>query len=128
MKEYQTYVKTSQTGEKTSFMNTQMGNTHSVPKVGRNKKSGACVIKEFPAVVGCSLCLLACQHIGTLRSRHEIFFVDFDKICLFCDKYYICIDKYVFIIIKIKYINSDRICNICDKVNYITKLYIFYNT
>ena len=43
---------------------------------------------------------------------------------MFYNKYYVCIDKYVFIIIKIKYVNSDRIC---DKVNFITKLHTFYN-
>ena len=62
---------------------------------------------------------------GTLRSRHGTF-VDFDKIFVFCcDKYCICIDKYVFIVIKIKCVNSDRICDI---VNFTTKLHIFYNT
>ena len=54
--------------------------------------------------------------------------VDFNKICVFCDKYCICIDKCVFIIIKIKYVNSDKINNICDKINFITKLHTFYNT
>ncbi len=38
--------------------------------------------------------------------------VNFDKICIFCD-------KYIFIIIKIKYVNSDKINDICDKVNFI---------
>ena len=63
---------------------------------------------------------------GTLRSHHEIF-VDFDKIIVFCGKSYIRIDKCMFIIVKIKYMNSDRICDICDKINFITKLYILYN-
>ena len=61
---------------------------------------------------------------GTLRSRHGTF-VDFDKICMFCDKCCVHINKCVFIIIKIKCVNSDRIC---DKVNFTTKLHIFYNT
>jgi hypothetical protein len=61
---------------------------------------------------------------GTLRSRHGTF-VDFDKICVFCGKCYVRIDKYVFIVVKIKCVNSGRIC---DKVNFTTKLHIFYNT
>jgi hypothetical protein len=65
---------------------------------------------------------------GTLRSRHGTF-VDFDKIFVFCcDKYCIRIDKYVFIVVKIKCVNSGRICDICDIVNFITKLHTFYNT
>ena len=51
----------------------------------------------------------------TLRSHHGIF-VDFDKICVFYD-------KYVFIIVKIKRVNSDRIC---DKVNFTIKHITFY--
>jgi hypothetical protein len=38
--------------------------------------------------------------------------VDFDKICMFCDKYCVRINKCVFIVIKIKYVNSDRISDI----------------
>jgi hypothetical protein len=53
---------------------------------------------------------------------------NFNKICVFCDKCYVCIDKYVFIVIKIKCVNSGRICDICDKVNFTTKLHTFYNT
>jgi hypothetical protein len=64
---------------------------------------------------------------GILRSRHRTF-VDFDKICVFCGKYCVRIDKCVFIIIKIKDVNFGRICDICDKVNFITKLHTFYNT
>ena len=47
---------------------------------------------------------------------------------MFCGKYDVRIDKCVFIVIKIKYVNSDRINNICDKVNFTTKLHTFYNT
>ena len=47
---------------------------------------------------------------------------------MFCGKYGVRIDKCVFIVIKIKYVNSDRINNICDKINFTTKLHIFYNT
>ena len=64
---------------------------------------------------------------GTLRSRYETF-VDFDKIYVFYGKHYIRIDKYVFIVVKIKCVNFDRIYDICDKVNFIIKLYTFYNT
>ena len=46
---------------------------------------------------------------------------------MFCDKYCVCIGKCVFIIVKIKCVNSDRISDICDKVNFSTKLHIFYN-
>jgi hypothetical protein len=54
--------------------------------------------------------------------------VDFDKICVFCDKCCARIDKCVFIVIKIKCMNSGRVSDICDKVNFTTKLHIFYNT
>ena len=63
----------------------------------------------------------------TLRSCNGIG-VDFDKICVFCGKCCIRIDKCVFIIVKIKCVNSCKINNIGDKVNFTTKLYIFYNT
>ena len=62
----------------------------------------------------------------TLRSCHRID-VDFDKICVFCGKCYVHVDKYVFIIVKIKCVNSDRINDICDKVNFTTKLHTFYS-
>jgi hypothetical protein len=65
--------------------------------------------------------------MGTLRSRHGIF-VDFDKIYVFCSKCCVRIDKCVFIVIKIKYVNSGKICDICDKVNFTTKLHTLYNT
>ena len=54
--------------------------------------------------------------------------VDFDKICVFCDKCCVRIDKCVFIVVKIKCVNSSGISNICNKVNYTTKLNTFYNT
>jgi hypothetical protein len=46
--------------------------------------------------------------------------VDFDKICVFCDKCCVRIDKYVFIVVKIKCMNSGRISDICYKVNFTT--------
>jgi hypothetical protein len=61
---------------------------------------------------------------GTLRFRHGTF-VDFDKVYMFCDKCCVHINKCVFIVIKIKCVNSGRIC---DKVNFTTKLHTFYNT
>ena len=64
------------------------------------------------------------QQRETLRSRHEIF-VDFNKICVFYGKCCVHIYKYVFIVVKIKCVNSGRIC---DKVNFTTKLHTFYNT
>ena len=54
----------------------------------------------------------------------HMFFVDFDKICVFCGTCYVRIDKCVFIVIKIKCVNSGRIC---DKVNFTRKLHTFYN-
>ena len=48
---------------------------------------------------------------GTLGSRHGTS-VDFDKICVFCGKCYVCIDKCVFIVVKVKFVNSDRISDI----------------
>jgi hypothetical protein len=39
---------------------------------------------------------------------------------MFCDKCYVCIDKCVFIVVKIKCVNTDRISVICDKVNFTT--------
>ena len=47
---------------------------------------------------------------------------------MFYDKYCICIDKCVFIVIKVKCVNLDRISDICDKVNFTIKLHTFYNT
>ena len=54
--------------------------------------------------------------------------VDFDKICVFCSKFYVCIGKCVFIVIKIKCVNLGRISDIYDKVNFTIKLHTFYNT
>jgi hypothetical protein len=53
--------------------------------------------------------------------------VNFDKICVFCGRCCVYIDICVFIVVKIKCMNSDRISDICDKVNFTTKLHIFYN-
>ena len=47
---------------------------------------------------------------------------------MFYGKCCVHIDKCVFIIAKIKCVNSGRICDICDKVNFIIKLHSFYNT
>jgi hypothetical protein len=65
--------------------------------------------------------------LGTFRFRA---FVDFNKICFFFINvvFVLNINKCVFIIVKIKCMNSDRICNICDKVNFTIKLHTFYNT
>ena len=64
----------------------------------------------------------------TLRSCHHRIFVDFDKICVFCGKCCVRINKCVFIVVKLKCVNSGRICDICNKVNFTTKLHTFYNT
>ena len=37
-----------------------------------------------------------------------------------CGKYCVYIDKCVFIVVKIKCVNSGRISDICDKVNFTT--------
>ena len=63
---------------------------------------------------------------GTLRSRQRIG-VDFEQIYVFCDKCCVCIDKCVFIIVKIKRVNFGKISDICDKVNFITN-YTHYTT
>jgi hypothetical protein len=70
---------------------------------------------------------MALSNRETLRSHHGID-VDFDKICVFCGKCYVRIDKCVFIVVKIKCVNLGRISDICDKVNFTTKLHTFYNT
>jgi hypothetical protein len=84
---------------------------------------------SFKLFITVTICFFVCCNIlrGTLRSRHKIR-VDFDKICMFCNKCCVRIDKCVFIVVKIKYVNSGRISDICDKINFITKLYTFYNT
>ena len=74
--------------------------------------------------------MVSTQHVsknGEIpRSRH-VPGVNFDKICVFCGRCCVYIDKCVFIIVKIKCMNSGRISDICDKVNFNTKLQIFYN-
>ena len=55
----------------------------------------------------------------TLMSRYRIR-VDFDKIYTFCGKWSVCSDKRVFIIVKIKCVNSGNISDICDKLNFTT--------
>ena len=59
------------------------------------------------------------------RRKHLGFIMDvnFDKICVLCDKYCVRNDKYVSIIIKIKCVNSnniDNISDIYDKFNFTT--------
>jgi hypothetical protein len=53
--------------------------------------------------------------------------VDFNKIDVICDKYYVRINTYIFIIIKIKYVILYKINDIYNKINFIIKLHIFYN-
>ena len=55
----------------------------------------------------------------TFRSRQGTG-VDFDKIYVFCNKCCLHIDKFVFIVVKIKCMNSGRISDICYKVNFTT--------
>jgi hypothetical protein len=56
-------------------------------------------------------------HLAPITVRID---VDFDKICMFYDKICISNDKYVFIIVKIKYMNFDNISDIYDKLNFTT--------
>ena len=51
------------------------------------------------------------KHLGPTTGTD----VDFDKLCVFCGKCCVRIDKFVFIIVKIKCMNSGRISDICDK-------------
>ena len=44
----------------------------------------------------------------TLSSRYGIR-IDFDIFCVFCSKCCVCSDKYVFIVVKIKCVNSGNI-------------------
>ena len=55
----------------------------------------------------------------TLSSRYGIR-IDFDIFCVFCSKCCVCSDKYVFIVVKIKCVNSSNINDICDKLNFTT--------
>ncbi len=64
------------------------------------------------------------KHLGPVRGTN----VDFDKICVFCGKCCVRINTCLFIVVKIKCVNSSRISDICDKVNFTTKVYTFYNT
>ena len=64
---------------------------------------------------------------GTLRSCHGTG-VDFEKICVFCGKCCVCIDKSVFIVVKIKCMNFGRISDIYDKVNFTTNYTYFMTT
>ena len=54
----------------------------------------------------------------TLRSRYGTG-VEFDKICMFCDKICIRSDKFVSIVVKKKCVNSGNINDICDKPYFI---------
>ena len=79
----------------------------------------------MPGLLGL-LCNNPLDPRGTLRSCH-VTSVDFDKICVFYDKCCIHIEKYVFIVVKIKCVNSSRISDICDKINF-TINYIYFTT
>ena len=67
--------------------------------------------------------LLVGNHLGPATGTG----VDFNKIYVFYGKYCVRIDKYVFIVVKIKCVNSSRISDICDKINFTIKLHTFYN-
>ena len=40
--------------------------------------------------------------------------------CVFCGNFYVCSDKCVSIVVKIKCVNSDNISDICNKFNLTT--------
>ena len=44
---------------------------------------------------------------------------------MFCGKCCVCIDNYVFIVVKIKCVNYGRISDICDKINFTTNYTYF---
>ena len=46
---------------------------------------------------------------------------------MFCGKCCVCIDNYVFIVVKIKCVNYGRISDICDKINFTTNYTHFPN-
>jgi hypothetical protein len=53
--------------------------------------------------------------------------VGYDKMFVFCGKFYVCSDKRVSIVIKIKCVYSGNISDICDKLNFITN-YMYFTT
>jgi hypothetical protein len=53
--------------------------------------------------------------------------VGYDKMFVFCGKFYVCSDKRVSIVIKIKRVYSGNISDICDKLNFITN-YTYFTT
>ena len=44
---------------------------------------------------------------------------------VFCDKFCVCNDKYVFIVVKIKCVNSDNMSDSCDKLKFTTNYTTF---
>ena len=105
-------------------------------------KCGAFFIWEFfffPETL--SICLFGLMNGPTvlafmLINNYMIFFytwvplwgrVGFDKMSVFGDNCWVSSGKYVFIIVKIKYVNSDSMSDICDKLNF-TINYTQYTT
>jgi hypothetical protein len=50
----------------------------------------------------------------------------FDKICVFCGKFFVRSDKCVSNVVKLKCVNSGNISDICNKLNFTTN-YTHYN-
>ena len=73
--------------------------------------------------VVCFFVFLGGSYLGD-RSRNGIH-VGFDKMFVFCDKYCVCSDKCMSIIIKIKYVNFDNMSDICNKF-YFTTIYKYF--
>ena len=67
--------------------------------------------------------LLVGKHLGPAIETG----VDFDKIYVFCSKYCARIDKCVFVVVKIKCVNSGRISDICDKLTLLQN-YTYFTT
>ena len=72
-----------------------------VPQVNKEFSWGHHLLFSIQWNLLCQYSVTYPYYRGTLRSRHGAG-VDFDKICVFCGKFCIHIDKCVFIVIKIK--------------------------
>ena len=66
--------------------------------------------------------LITFRSMGSYRVTHRPVTarVDFDKMFMFCCRFCVSMCKCVFIVVKIKCVNSDNISDICDKLNIIT--------
>jgi hypothetical protein len=79
---------------------------------------------EITTLLKVSTLLLSTHSWVTIRSRTS---VSFDKMGVFCDKFCVSNGKYVFIIVKIKFMNFDNMSDICGKLDF-TIDYIYFTT